>query len=175
MNDAEKNIEKTWRDLTSEQVDHFFKIISERARSLAESAHSWRLELSKYLFTANTGAAAGLFLLLRTSPDGRSYFHAFCLFCIGTFFVGVSHFFAADWGHTLAEGWTKDFNRLMRSEITLGQLDAGHRARCESLKYRLVRLGLWLSFACLLAGGVTAAKPFWSQPPKPAISVPHVP
>jgi hypothetical protein len=172
MNDAEKNRGKTWRDLEPQQVDHFYKLLAARASSLGEGAHSWRLELSKYLFAANTGAAAGLFLLLRASPGGRSYLWAFFLFCLGTFFVGLSYFLAADWGHEMAKGWSRDFERLMRNEITLGQLDHGHAIRSTSRKFWLLRTGLWLSFACLLCGGITAAKPFWSQPQsKPAINV----
>lgn len=167
------NINRTWRDLTPEQLNHFYPLLAKRGTSLGEGAHAWRLELAKYLFTANTGAAAGLFLLLRTSPVGQSYLLAFYLFCAGTFFVGLSHFFAAAWSHEMARGWQRDCNRLMRSEITLGELDSRYDARSNSKKFWLARTGLWLSFVFLMAGGLTAAKPFWPQPSNPVVNASH--
>jgi hypothetical protein len=157
--------EKTWNELTPAEVDNFYRLCSERAKLLADLATSLWLEFAKYLFAANTGAAAALFLL--SGSDEQLWLLAFCLFCGGVFFVGVAFFAACSSARTLAEGWMSDFSALGRSEITIGELDTRHSMRCRSWKWQATRIGLVVSFLLLIAGGGVTAKAFWQAKPDP--------
>lgn len=172
MQEAPKNkldSEKTWNELDDEKVKHFFNLCASRADGLDQMANTASTEFSKYLFAANSGAAAGLFLLLRSSGGEYWYLLAFSLFIFGTFCVGTAHFVYAGWAGKLSLGWTADFNALMRSEITIGEVDRRNRERQNQFRRKLSWYGLVLSFVMLIAGGVIAGVPFWSktnvQPP----------
>jgi hypothetical protein len=165
------NSEKTWNQLTPEQVNHFFTKCAKRADDLSEAANAVWMEFAKYLFAANAGAAAGLFLLPDSSGQ-RWYLVAFSLFCLGVFSVGVAWFAGWSWYHSLSDGWTRDFNTLMRGEMTFGDLDSRNRTRHRSPLAWWSRIGLVVSFALLLAGGVTAGIAYWGNPPAQSRS-PH--
>ncbi|MGC3961570.1 MAG: hypothetical protein QM813_27690 [Verrucomicrobiota bacterium] len=163
------NPHKRWSELTPAQVEHYFRLCAKRADDLDDLANSTWREFCKYLFAANTGAAAGLFLM----PDAAGkhwYLTAFSLFCLGVFSVGLAWFGSWAFYKSLAEGWTADFNAAMRDDIPLGELDARNRNRRPSLTSKLSRIGLVISFALLLAGGVVAGKGFWSNPPAQAVT-----
>jgi hypothetical protein len=155
--------EKLWRELSQPEVDHFYPIISQRAERYAERAFLAQWDLAKYLFTANTGAAAGLFLLSKSAPDHR-YLIAFFLFCGGTFWVGLAYFIFANWMHGVAEGWAQDFNSR---GLSVKEADARNAKRHKSPWFAAPRWCLALSFTFLIAGGVLAACVFWPQSPKP--------
>jgi hypothetical protein len=157
MND--RPADKLWKDLTKEQVEHFFKLLAYRADRLADLAYKTMVELAKYLFAANTGAAAGVFFLLKSSPGQFWYLLSFYSFCGGTFFVGVCYLALASWADELADGSVQDLNAWGRNEITITTADANNRARHASWKKTAVRWGLKLSFVLLLAGGIMAAIP----------------
>jgi len=158
--------QKKWNELTPQQVDHFYRLIAERSIRQGDLAFSAWLEFAKYLFAANSGAAAGLFLLVRSSEGERVYSAAFFIFCAGTFFVGLAYFCYAAWTHEMATGWAADFISLTQNEITLGELDDRNHGRNSSWKFKAMRAGLVVSFLLLISGGVTAGKPFWFHPGK---------
>jgi hypothetical protein len=162
MND--RPADKLWKDLTPEQVGNFFKLLAKRADDQDDLAYKAMYELAKYLFAANTGAAAGLLFLLKSSPGHLWYLLSFFAFCAGTFFVGVSFHILTDWSRELAEGSTKDLNAWGRNEITVAGADANNRARYASCKKGVARCGLWVSFYLLLAGGLIAGVALWTYP-----------
>ena len=156
--------EKPWKELNQPEVDHFYPIVAQRAERYAERAFSAQWDFAKYLFTANTGARQqDCSLLSKSAPDHR-YLFAFCLFCAGAFCVGLAHFIFANWTHTVAEGWAQDFKTR---ELSVKEADARNAIRHKSLKFRIVRKCLALSFLFLMVGGLFAAWVFWSLSPKP--------
>jgi hypothetical protein len=155
--------DRLWKDLTPEQVDWFFRQFAARADAYGKSAQSAWAELAKYLFAANTGAAAGMFILLKSSEGQNWYFAAFSVFCAGTFFVGLSYFLYANWSSELSEEWSADMNSWGRNEISIRQMDTRNRQRLCSWKRKVARIGLVISFLLLIAGGLTAVKPLFGK------------
>lgn len=158
------NSEKTWNELTPEQVRHFYDLLADRAQKFGSTANEVWMEFAKYLFAANAGAAAGLFLLPDSSGQAW-YLTAFSLFCLGSFFVGLAWFAGWSWSLHLSDRFAADFNALMRNELTLGIMDANNRQRHRSWWKYLSRWGVTISFVLLLSGGIVAARAFWSKPP----------
>ena len=156
MNNSHDNIRKTWKDLNPTEVTHFYQLGSKRSERYGEMAHSVWGDFAKYLSAANTGAAAGLFFLLRAT-NSDFVFWAFCLFALGAGFVCLAYLFFTSWTHQYALGWAKDFESVMRNEMTLGQLDLNNLARQRSRKWKIARKCLLLSFILLIAGGVLVA------------------
>lgn len=145
----ERLADKLWKDLTPEQVDHFFKLLAKRADDQDNLLYKTMFELAKYLFAANTGAAAGLLFLMKSSPGHLWFLLSFFVFCTGTFFVGVSFHALTNWSRELADGSTQDVNAWGRNEITVAGADANNRARYASCKKMVVHWGaldLVLSF-----------------------------
>ena len=153
--------DKLWKDLPPEKVEYFFKQCATRSELLSDLAYKTSCELAKYLFAANTGAAAGVFLLVRASPRGFFPLLSFFAFIAGTFFVGVSYLALASWSREVSDGWTQDLNAWGRSEITIGVMDANNRARRASWKGAVAHIGLRVSFGFLIAGAVTAGISLW--------------
>ena len=139
-----------WKDLTPEHVDHFYKILAKRADYFDDLAYRTYIELSKYLFAANTGAAAGLFLVLRSPEWQRWHLIAFFLFCGGTFFVGFSYLVLASWSADLMDGWSRDMNAWGRNEITVRGMDANNRVRHKCWKKYSRGWGFGFRSVCLL-------------------------
>jgi hypothetical protein len=155
--------QKTWNELEPGQVTHFFNLMAGRAEKLGNMTNDVWMEFAKYLFAANAGAAAGLFLL-PDSSEQRWYLLAFSLFCGGAAFVGVAWISGWLWFIKLSDGWSQDFNALTDGKLTFGEVDARNRDRHRSLGKHLSRLGLIASFILLLAGGAVAASAFWTNP-----------
>jgi hypothetical protein len=160
--DTRHPADKKWSELPQTQLDQLFKLSVERIKSLSDFAYNTHSELTKYLFAANTGAAAGMFLLLKDQHGERLHLIAFYLFIAGSFFVGLAHLFCAWWADQMSRGAAADLNAWGRDEITMREADALNRARYHSKKKRVIGAGLWLSFFLLVAGGLTAAVPFWT-------------
>ncbi len=149
-----------WNQLTPDQVAHLFREHKARANALGDFSYKATADLSKYLFAVNSGAAAGLFVLLISKTYEHWHLMAFFAFCGGTFLVGVGHFFLSSWAKDLTEGCTRDVAAWGRNEINLGQMDSRNHQRHRSFKAKAARAGLVLSFLCLVAGGSLAAIPF---------------
>jgi len=160
----ERPADKLWKELTPEQVDHFFKVFSKRVDAQEGLLYKALFELAKHLFAANTGAAAGLLFLMKSSPGQLWYLLSFFAFCAGTFFVGVSFHTLTAWSRELAEGSTQDVNAWGRNEITIAGADANNRARYASCKKKVAHWGLWVSFWLLLIGGLMAGVALWNHP-----------
>jgi hypothetical protein len=155
--------DKLWKDLTPQQVDHFFKLFSTRAQSWGDFCiKSWS-DLANFLSTANAGAAAGIFLLLKSSPDQRGYLLTFFIFCAGTFFVGVARLVLNSWAQSVAEGFGRDVDAWGRSEMTVKIIDRNHIARLCSRKRMWVKIGIYSSFTLLIVGGIVAATVLWLE------------
>jgi hypothetical protein len=60
----------------------------------------------------------------------------------------------------VSDGWTKDFNRLGRDEITFGELDAGNKQRLNSAQEKFSRRFLVVSFFCLILGALASVRNF---------------
>jgi hypothetical protein len=151
--------DKTWSDLTPNQVEHFHELLSGRARMYGDWARATWLEFAKFLFAANTGAAAGLFLLAKA--DAHLLPVAFSCFCGGAFSVGIGFFALSSYAHEIGVGWSADAQAVSEDRMTFGELDARHSERCYSSKMTIARLSLGLSFILLIGGGVMAAKALW--------------
>jgi hypothetical protein len=164
--------ELSWKDLSEAQAERTWELGNARAVRYGETAIAAWMEWAKYLFAANTGAAAGLFLLSRSSDYRYWYLAAFSFFCGGVVFVGLSFFTHARGCHESALGWARDFDAVGRNEITFGQLDQRNLKRANSWKGRFARFCLVISFVCLIGGGTIAAKAFWSEPVKESVSSP---
>ncbi len=155
--------EKTWRDLDDAGKDHFFKLLNERAKNYGTIANTAWLELEKYLFATNTGAAAGMFLLTKANAQANAWcLAAFGMFCARAFFVGVSFFTFAENCHQIAQSWARDAERVANSELTFGELDKRHGERFGSKRAKFGRLSLRLSFAALICGGIVAGFAVWN-------------
>ena len=153
--------DKLWSELPPEQVRHFYEKLKERADTLNARANETLAEFAKFLFAANTGSAAGLFLLLKSSPN-KSFLAAFFLFCAGAFCVGVAHFITNKWYEELAEGFAADINSWGRNEMTIRTLDERHRKRLTTNKRKLAMFGHYSSLGFLISGGVLAAFTIWN-------------
>lgn len=155
---------KLWHELSPSEVNHFFNLLYERIKSYAESSQSARETLSKYLFTANTGAAAGMFVLLQSAKEfQKSYLVAFLFFCFGAFWVGVSFLFLLLWIDDMTDGYSADVDAWGRGDITVEQIDAKNHKRFTSWKRAFGRFSLFISFLLLITGGIVAAIPFYSR------------
>jgi hypothetical protein len=160
----ERPADKLWKDMTSEEVQHFFKLLAKRAENQADLAYKTTIELAKYLFATNTGAAAGVFLLLKSKPDQFWYLVAFFVFCGGTFFVGVCYLTFANRSRKLAHGSVQDIHEWGRNELTVADVDAKNRKRYAALEKAWVFLGLMISFILLMIGGLIAGFSLWYSP-----------
>jgi hypothetical protein len=158
-----KPADKKWSELSHEEVQHFFRVCSHRAEMLSENAQTVWMEFAKYLFAVNSAAAAGLFVLLRSSPGDIWLSLGFGSFCAGTLFVGLGYFILAKWLGELSDGWTEDFNAWGRDELTIAELDHKNRTRHASPKKRVIKAFLIASLLLLVAGGVVTAKPLWPR------------
>jgi len=85
---SKPNREKTWNDLTPQEIEDFYRLGSDRAKQISEFGHNLWMEFAKYLLAVNAGAAVGLFLLARSESD--LLFIAFAFFCGGVFSVGCA-------------------------------------------------------------------------------------
>jgi hypothetical protein len=148
--------------------------ITETSKELAEQSRYSCWELAKYLFTANTGAAAGLLLLLRSSPGNCPLLISFCFFCAGAFCVLVSIFFGTSHAVEVSTGFQKDF----LSGATENEIITQHNKRFNHPKLAIIPIGAWLSFCFLFVGGIIAAFalfngkiPASEQKPNPMINV----
>jgi hypothetical protein len=157
----ERPADKLWKDLTPEQVSGFFKTLVNDVERKDELANKILVELAKYLFTANTGAAAGLLYLLKTSPGQIWYLLSFFSFCGGTFFVGVSYLTLARWSRKFADGAAEDINAWGRNELTIAGRDINNRKQYALRKRTAEFWGLWISFILLVCGGLLAAVALW--------------
>jgi hypothetical protein len=155
--------EKKWSELDLDGNRYFHGFLKDHAVKLADLATAASMELTKYLFAANTGAAAGLFILLKSST-GREYLWAFFIFCFGTFFVGVSYFVYASWMREISETYTDNLNRLGRGEFTFGEFDEKNSKRFHSCKAKIARWCVIVSFLLLIAGGIITGVTFWIKP-----------
>ena len=157
---AENPADKRHPELTASEVDHFYKVLSHRAEKLLECDSSSGDSWTRYLFAANTGAAAGMFVLLQKN---LIFWHliAFFIFCLGTFCIGISHFAFASWTRELAKGSTDDLNAWGRGEMTVRATDENNSRRHTSWKPTIGRWTLILSFILLSLGGLIAAVPFF--------------
>lgn len=142
-------------------------MLIDRSDNFNDRAHGSLLEFCKYLFAANTGAAAGLFLLTRSVERDPAYLLAFFLFCIGTALVGVAFMTMASRYDNIATGAALDFNALQANEISLMELNNRNRERWLSWKGRCTRYCLRASFVCLLIGGIITGYAFWFTPKPP--------
>src|ERR1019366_151021 len=52
-------------------------------------------ELAKVLLTVNSGAVAGLFIVVRSSAENSILIASFYIFCFGVFFVVAAYFIGA--------------------------------------------------------------------------------
>jgi hypothetical protein len=154
--------DKLWRELTPEQVAHFAKLAKERAELFDDFAYKTYCELAKYLMAINSGAAAGLFVLLHSQLRGW-HLASFFTFCAGAFFVGVAFLALSSWSVEMSEGWTADMHAWGRNEMTIKAMDASNGKRFHSWKKKAARRGLVVSFAFLIVGGVMAGIPFLVQ------------
>lgn len=155
----ERPATKLWKDLSSQDVEQFFKLLAKRADGYQDLAYKTTLELAKYLFAANTGAAAGIFFLLKSAPGQFWYLFSFFIFCSGTFFVGLSYLTLANWSRKIADGASRDLSAWGRNEITVEKTDANDRDR-HALRQKTAEFwGLWVAFVCLIGGAITAAVP----------------
>ena len=138
-----------WKDLTPEQVAHFFQEYKSLIVTHHDTAFKAAVELTKYLLTINSGAAAGVFLLLNNGHGGLWYLVSFCVFCLGVFFVGASHFLLTTW---LAERTNLISDNLAawgRNEMTTRQMDGSRNSQFASRKRSMARACVVCSFALL--------------------------
>jgi hypothetical protein len=125
----------------------------ETSKELSAQSRNACWELAKYLFTANTGAAAGMLFLLRSTPGNTLVLISFSLFCLGTFCVLVSIIFGVSYFVDIAVGYQKDL-AVGKNDAELG---ARHVQRFDGWRGKIAPFGGWLSFASLIVGGIIAA------------------
>lgn len=145
----------------------------ETSKELSEQSRNACWELAKYLFTANTGAAAGMLFLLRATPGNVLVLISFSFFCLGTFCVLVSYFLGASYFVDIAVGFQKDLI-AGKNDKDLGDR---HLQRLFGWKSTIAPIGGWLSFISLIVGGIIAAIALFkgvvplSEQKNPAITV----
>lgn len=149
-----------WRDLTPEQVAHFYQEYKSLIVTHHDAAFKSAVELNKYLLTIHSGAAAGVFYLLNNGAGGSWLLASFYVFCLGVFFVGASHFLITTWLTDRTNLIGKNLNAWGRNEMTMRQMDASHSRQFGSIKRRVARASVAISFALLVVGGVLAVVPF---------------
>ena len=125
----------------------------ETSKELSAQSRSACWELAKYLFTANTGAAAGMLFLLRSTPGNTLVLVSFSLFCFVTFCVLVSIIFGVSYFVNVAVGYQKDL-AVGKGDAELG---ARHVQRLDGWRGKIAPSGGWCSFVSLIVGGIIAA------------------
>ena len=104
----------------------FYKESHEVASKESRNA-AW--ELAKVLFAANSGAAAGMFLVVRSFAPSPSLIVAFYLFCLGVFSV-VAAYFAGAWLFSKgAQKWEEDIQNVLQGGLTPSALIRRQRER----------------------------------------------
>jgi hypothetical protein len=132
--------------------------------AFAESRNAaW--ELAKYLFTANAGAAAGVFVLVRDRASDGSLVPAFFCFCLGVVSVGLAYFFGAVGFSTTAKGFEADVLKVFDGKMSLTDMSESQKQRVRGFASRLVPFFGLISFLCLLGGGGLSIRPFLGEKP----------
>lgn len=129
----------------------------EAAKDLSEQSRYACWELAKYLFTANTGAAAGMLLALRSTPGSMPVLISLGCFCFGTACVLTSIFSGTVHAVELSEGFQNDCLARMPE----AQIKARHEERCNERKIKVIQKGAKWSCCSLVVGGVIAAFAFF--------------
>lgn len=157
-------------EATRDRLGGIYKDATETAFRESRFA-SW--ELAKFLFAANGGAAAGLFVLVRGTPGDGFLVSGFFTFCAGVFFVGAAYF-VGTWGFNRnALAWDADLQDTLSGKLSVEELSRRQRSRVRGPWSKLVPLFGTLSFVCLCLGGIIAVKPFLhSSPPSIAPASP---
>ena len=131
---------------------------------------SW--QLAKFLFAANAGAAAGMFVMVQNSPGDPYLIAAFFSFCFGVFAVGLAYFVGAWSFNRLAIAWEDDLLSVLRGEVSPSMANQQQWARVRGGWSKIIPFLGTLSFLALCGGGAVAIKPFLaSSPPSPATSI----
>jgi hypothetical protein len=79
------------------------------------------------------------------------------------FSVGVAHLSHSSYADDLSRGAWADLHAWGKSEINVREVDARMGAREKSWKLKVLNVGIRLSFVFLIAGGITAAIPFFRK------------
>lgn len=159
----------------NEQELPFSKLGSDQQKQLAvfykesleldfkESRNSaW--ELAKVLLGVNSGAAAGLFVLVRSSTEKAGLAGAFYTFCLGVFFVVAAYFVGAVQFAGGALKWEEDIQKVFQDQLSPSALISRRRQRLRGSWSKVVGLLGFLSFGCIIIGSLLAAKSSMSLP-----------
>ena len=115
-------------------------------------------ELAKVLLTVNSGAAAGLFIVIRSSTENSLLIAAFYTFCFGVFFVVAAYFVGAVQFAGNALKWEEDVQKVFQDKLSVDALIKNQRKRVRGIWSKACRILGWLSFLCIIIGGLTAGK-----------------
>ena len=140
-----------------------YSLYQERNESNFQESRNAAWELAKFLFTANTGAAAGMFILVRGSHGNGYLIGAFFTFCIGVFFVGTAYFLGAVLFAEIALKYEEGVRQVVQGNLLPLAFIQSHREIVRGRKSQLIPIFGTLSFLCLLIGGVIAVKPFLNE------------
>ena len=146
-----------WTHSEQEAIVGFYK--ESLKENFKESRNaSW--ELAKFLFAANAGAAAGMFLMVRSEKGDPFLLAAFFMFCFGVFAVGVAYF-AGAWGFNLAaNNLEKNIHKVIKDELGHSEMMSQVQRQSRGWISQIVPLFGTLSFLSLCIGGLVAIKPF---------------
>jgi len=113
-------------------------------------------ELAKVLFAANSGAAAGMFVVVRSFTVSPIAIASFYLFCLGVCSV-VAAYFAGAWLFNLgALQWEEDIQNVLQDRLAPSDVIRRQRTRVRGRLSKAAPLLGSISFACFVAGGVLA-------------------
>ena len=155
--------EISFSQLPQEEQTALIRFYNETTTKFFDLSQKAAWELAKFLFAANAGAAAGMFVMVRDSQGNSWLIWSYESFCAGVIFVGLAYFLGACGFAMIAEAWEADVEKVTKSELTHAALMRNQQNRVRGWKSKIVPICGLLSFLCLIIGGATAAKPLSSK------------
>jgi len=121
-------------------------------------------ELAKVLLTVNSGAAAGLFIVVRSSAENSLLIASFYSFCFGVFFVVAAYFVGAVQFAGNALKWEEDIQNVFQDKLSPIAIIERQRKRVRGNWSKACSILGGLSFLCIIAGGLIAGKCLIKEP-----------
>jgi hypothetical protein len=111
-------------------------------------------ELAKVLLTVNSGAAAGLFFVVRSSAENSVLIASFYTFCFGVFFVVAAYFVGAVQFAGGALKWEEEIQKVLQDKLSPLALIRGQRKRVRGKWSKTCCILGGFSFLCILVSGI---------------------
>jgi hypothetical protein len=149
--------ERLFSQLTPDEQKYLSAFYKEALETNFRESRNAAWELAKVLLTVNSGAAAGLFIVIRSSAANLFLTDSFYTFCFGVFFVVAAYFTGAVQFSDAALKFEENVQLVYQNKLSpMGLTRRIRQSVRGKWSYACPILG-GMSFACIILGGVLTA------------------